>query len=215
MLIRAAAVPVPESADGPQQSPAPPRPPPPPRALGAATPLGSFLSSCWLPSPIHTHMAAFVDSLLFVVFLVDFLHPTYAGCYQRRLCCAGRNVTCSAIEDGIAHLPTYAPPDAQQSRVGELKLPEWFDFEGSGIENPDEFLPFTEPPRVTKRDTGSWIDEQEMNTSPAVRVQHLLLGLPYFANNMLKDRIRYFAGQPILRRVSVQFCRTILQYEHG
>ncbi|CAL2036504.1 unnamed protein product [Caenorhabditis brenneri] len=31
-----------------------------------------------------------------------------AGCYQRRLCCTGRNNTCKGVDDGISHLPTVS-----------------------------------------------------------------------------------------------------------
>lgn len=206
------------AAAGPEKR-APPPHPPPHRALGSEKtppspqpPAGYQADLTLILS--STHMSALFDSLLLLVFFTTFLPPTYAGCYQRRLCCVGRNASCSAIEDGIAHLPTISPPEAQARRVGELKLPpEWFDIEasegseGSGGSGDGEWVTeVTEAPsRVTKRDTESWVRDQLLNTSPAINVQHLLLGLPYFANSMFNEHVRYYAGQPILRRVLVYF----------
>uniref|UniRef100_A0A914VYA5 SMB domain-containing protein n=1 Tax=Plectus sambesii TaxID=2011161 RepID=A0A914VYA5_9BILA len=194
MLIRAA-VSVPERGIAGQKSP----------ALLNGLPAHSAqrrpsIASSWL-TPLDPHMPALIDSLLLLFFSITFLPPsTYAGCYQRRLCCDGRNVSCSAIEDGIAHLPTVAYPDTEQPRrIGQLKLPEWFDIEGSGSGGePYEFV--TESPAmITKRETASWIEEQPSNTSPAFSVQHLLLGLPYFPNGVFSEHVRYHGGQPILR----------------
>ncbi|WKX98859.1 hypothetical protein Q1695_014049 [Nippostrongylus brasiliensis] len=47
-----------------------------------------------------------------------------AGCYQRQLCCAGRNTTCKTMDDGLRHVPLSNPyrqtklrhpPDEQNS----------------------------------------------------------------------------------------------------
>ncbi|KAK5980805.1 RPE-spondin [Trichostrongylus colubriformis] len=32
-----------------------------------------------------------------------------AGCYQQRLCCSGRNITCKTLDDGLEHLPSMNP----------------------------------------------------------------------------------------------------------
>ncbi|CAJ0600453.1 unnamed protein product [Cylicocyclus nassatus] len=48
---------------------------------------------------------------MFSLFLV-LLSVSYAeaGCYQRRMCCTGRNISCKAIDDGIGHIPTTMNP---------------------------------------------------------------------------------------------------------
>ncbi|NP_001317877.1 SMB domain-containing protein [Caenorhabditis elegans] len=45
---------------------------------------------------------------LFVSLVFSIPYTCHAGCYQRRLCCAGRNNTCKGVDDGIAHLPTVS-----------------------------------------------------------------------------------------------------------
>ncbi|KAK6740704.1 hypothetical protein RB195_008887 [Necator americanus] len=45
-------------------------------------------------------------SLSLVLLIVPFAE---GGCYQRRMCCTGRNTSCKAIDDGIRHLPTMNP----------------------------------------------------------------------------------------------------------
>lgn len=40
-----------------------------------------------------------------IIFAFYMVGKVQAGCYQKRLCCPGRNLSCTAIDDGIEHLP--------------------------------------------------------------------------------------------------------------
>ncbi|CAI4230601.1 unnamed protein product [Auanema sp. JU1783] len=61
-------------------------------------------------------------SFLFAVLLLFYQYSFIeAGCYQRRLCCAGRNNTCRANDDGIDHLPTVSPLSNLSKDFSNLK----------------------------------------------------------------------------------------------
>ncbi|XGW16352.1 hypothetical protein V3C99_001650 [Haemonchus contortus] len=44
-----------------------------------------------------------------------------AGCFQRRMCCSGRNTTCKTLDDGLSHLPTVNPFSQQKHRHRQHK----------------------------------------------------------------------------------------------
>ncbi|CAI5445893.1 unnamed protein product [Caenorhabditis angaria] len=44
--------------------------------------------------------------IIFLLFCL--VNLVSAGCYQKRLCCSGRNNTCKGLDDGINHLPTVS-----------------------------------------------------------------------------------------------------------
>ncbi|MFH4974044.1 hypothetical protein AB6A40_000753 [Gnathostoma spinigerum] len=46
------------------------------------------------------------EMYLFLIYHVLWrVEDSLAGCYHQRLCCQGRNMSCSAIDDGIEHIP--------------------------------------------------------------------------------------------------------------
>lgn len=68
------------------------------------------------------------------------LNYIYAGCYQKRLCCPGNNVSCTATDDGIGHLPLMQTTasslykvvyDDKHRKIGKLVAEDFIELEGS------------------------------------------------------------------------------------
>ncbi|CAD6190384.1 unnamed protein product [Caenorhabditis auriculariae] len=84
-----------------------------------------------------------VWALVWLLCLVEF---SAAGCFQRRLCCRGRNNTCKDIDDGIEHVPTVATFHNEQKqtshRTGEREYhTPYYESSGDGFQMiyPDVF----------------------------------------------------------------------------
>ncbi|VDK19749.1 unnamed protein product [Anisakis simplex] len=48
-----------------------------------------------------------LNALISTGIILNLISEIDCGCYQKRLCCPGRNLTCVGFEDGIEHLPIY------------------------------------------------------------------------------------------------------------
>ncbi|CAI2349759.1 unnamed protein product [Caenorhabditis sp. 36 PRJEB53466] len=72
--------------------------------------------------------------ILFLTFLLGIPYSCQAGCYQRRLCCAGRNNTCKGVDDGIGHLPTVATFHNEETQTLHQRPKEYYvpHYESSG-----------------------------------------------------------------------------------
>ncbi|MCP9259601.1 hypothetical protein DINM_002535 [Dirofilaria immitis] len=80
------------------------------------------------------------DWLLIVLCIViDLVSVIHSGCYQKQLCCLGRNFTCTAVDDGIAHLPakfrqqTWHLADRKMKRINKLVLRDLIALEDTGL----------------------------------------------------------------------------------
>ena len=79
-----------------------------------------------------------------------------AGCYSRRLCCTGRNVSCKAKDDGLDNIPlaTPLPPvrlvkfrgeeyppvlSEDGQKIGRLILPDVVEIDNQGINFTKQF----------------------------------------------------------------------------
>ncbi|CAJ0941386.1 unnamed protein product, partial [Mesorhabditis belari] len=58
-------------------------------------------------------------SIVFGVVLVG-QKSVNGGCWQRRLCCPGRNTSCKALDDGIGHLPLHGLASAHHNHFQRL-----------------------------------------------------------------------------------------------
>lgn len=90
------------------------------------------------------------DWLLTVLYIVLTLIPIiHSGCYQKQLCCLGRNFTCIAVDDGIGHLPVkprqqrlkkarksrwHSATYKKVKRTGKLLLRDLIALNGTGLE---------------------------------------------------------------------------------
>lgn len=60
--------------------------------------------------------------LLLLILIVVLPSDVHSGCYQKRLCCVGRNNTCKDIDDGIDHIPNLAKIHSERDRTQHRKL---------------------------------------------------------------------------------------------
>ncbi|CAB3402379.1 unnamed protein product [Caenorhabditis bovis] len=77
--------------------------------------------------------------IVFLIVSVFHLRPVSTGCYQKRLCCAGRNNTCKGVDDGIQHLPTVATihnkeAQTQHRRVEKEYYTPFYESSGDGYD---------------------------------------------------------------------------------
>lgn len=91
---------------------------------------------------------------LFLLFMVTIITDVKGGCYQQRLCCTGRNVSCKTKDDGLNHLPTALPPvklvkfkgeeyppvlSEDGQRIGRLILPDVVELDNDKLNFQKQF----------------------------------------------------------------------------
>uniref|UniRef100_A0AC35UAP3 SMB domain-containing protein n=1 Tax=Rhabditophanes sp. KR3021 TaxID=114890 RepID=A0AC35UAP3_9BILA len=102
------------------------------------------------------HYSLLVLSML----IIQFPSKLYGGCYQRQLCCAGKNNSCKSKDDGISHLPIASrwpdqfpdnynydrnrrPPsvylDNNNEKLGRLILPDVVQLNSDGVRIIEEY----------------------------------------------------------------------------
>uniref|UniRef100_A0A158PHA9 Uncharacterized protein n=1 Tax=Angiostrongylus costaricensis TaxID=334426 RepID=A0A158PHA9_ANGCS len=84
-----------------------------------------FLSTPWVEEitglnvmKINSVLREFIPDVLMITFFLAlaFITSAESGCYQKRMCCHGRNITCTALDDGTSQLPLLNPHRQQKHR---------------------------------------------------------------------------------------------------
>uniref|UniRef100_A0AC34FTD2 SMB domain-containing protein n=1 Tax=Panagrolaimus sp. ES5 TaxID=591445 RepID=A0AC34FTD2_9BILA len=94
---------------------------------------------------------------LYFIVLLLYISKIEAGCYQQRLCCTGRNVSCKTKDDGLHHIPlvTPLPPvklvkfrgeeyppvlSEDGQRIGRLILPDVVELDNENLNFEKQFV---------------------------------------------------------------------------
>ncbi|KHN72252.1 Somatomedin-B and thrombospondin type-1 domain-containing protein [Toxocara canis] len=154
---------------------------------------------------------------LLVAFVLCLPGEVQAGCYQRRMCCPGRNLSCTAIDDGIDHLPfrpvmpqaitttsttttTTAETirrtdraqyptvyDDRMQRIGQLVYPDVIEVEGSGTDFYEKYGNRV-PLDVVSIEPMQIV---ELGTTVAPTFKRIVFGEAFFPSDQLTEMTRY------------------------
>uniref|UniRef100_A0A915PP09 SMB domain-containing protein n=1 Tax=Setaria digitata TaxID=48799 RepID=A0A915PP09_9BILA len=152
-----------------------------------------------------------ITTLLYI--LVTLVAVTHTGCYQRQLCCLGRNLTCIAVEDEINHPPMkirrqrsqkgqkdrWFPTvyDRKMNRIGKLVLRDLIALDGVGLEalSNHEFEGYLNSQKEQLQ-----LEELPSNTMVASPVHNqLIFGEPFYSSEQQQEKTDYYQRHRLIR----------------
>uniref|UniRef100_A0AC35G243 SMB domain-containing protein n=1 Tax=Panagrolaimus sp. PS1159 TaxID=55785 RepID=A0AC35G243_9BILA len=156
--------------------------------------------------------------LYFIVLLLLLnISKIEAGCYQQRLCCTGRNVSCKTKDDGLSHIPlvTPLPPvklvkfrgeeyppvlSEDGQRIGRLILPDVVELDNENLNfekqfGHAEYFTALDGEEYRRKHTALPPRQQAAKTKTLTQ---LIFGYPV-SDEPTPDNIHYEKGRPIIR----------------